>query len=81
MKDDAAKAEPSAAADEKAKRKAKGERYTQIMWAYVCGAITLIDHVVGAGFAASTAHDLYRVVSRVEDAIPVCFERDFAPKA
>jgi len=47
MKDDAAKAEPSAAADEKAKRKAKGERYTQIMWAYVCGAITLISIPVG----------------------------------
>jgi uncharacterized protein (TIGR00730 family) len=43
--------------------------------------LKLIDQVVGAGFAASNTHDLYRVVSRVEDAIPVCFDRDFAPKA
>ena len=35
------------AEDEKAKRKAKGERYTQIMWAYVAGAITLLSNVVG----------------------------------
>jgi hypothetical protein len=33
--------------DEKAKRKAKGERYTQIMWAYVAGAITLLCNIVG----------------------------------
>ena len=43
--------------------------------------LKLIDHVVGAGFAASNTHDLYRVVSRVEDAIPDGFDRDFAPKA
>jgi len=45
------KAESAASAesaeDEKAKRKAKGERYTQIMWAYVAGAITLLCNVVG----------------------------------
>ena len=35
------------AEDEKAKRKAKGERYTQIMWAYVAGAITLLCNIVG----------------------------------
>jgi hypothetical protein len=33
--------------DERAKRKAKGERYTQIMWSYVCGAITLLCNAVG----------------------------------
>src|SRR5215831_2468177 len=33
--------------EQKAERKAKGERYTQIMWAYVCGAITLLCIPVG----------------------------------
>ncbi len=34
-------------ADEaKAKRKAQSERMTQIMWAYVCGAITVICNAV-----------------------------------
>jgi hypothetical protein len=34
----------SASADqEKAERLARRERYSQIMWAYVCGAITLIS--------------------------------------
>ena len=32
---------------EKAERKARNERNTQIMWAYVCGAITLISIPVG----------------------------------
>lgn len=37
-------------ADEaKAKRKAQGERYSRIMWAYVCGAITVVSLVVGLG--------------------------------
>ena len=37
-------------ADEaKAKRKAQGERYSRVMWAYVCGAITLISMLVGYG--------------------------------
>ncbi len=43
--------------------------------------LSLIDQVIGAGFAASSTRDLYRVVSRVEDAIPVCFAQDFVPKA
>jgi hypothetical protein len=33
--------------DEKEKRKAEKERLLHIMWAYVCGAITLISVVVG----------------------------------
>ncbi len=33
----------------KAKRQARGERYTRIMWAYVCGAITLVSILVGLG--------------------------------
>jgi hypothetical protein len=36
-----------AADDAKAKRKAQGERYNRIMWAYVCGAITLLSYLVG----------------------------------
>jgi len=35
------------AEEQKAKRKAQGERYSQIMWTYVCGAITLLCNVVG----------------------------------
>lgn len=42
--------------------------------------LQLIDHVIGAGFAVTSARDLYRVVSRVEEAIPNCFDRDFASK-
>jgi uncharacterized protein (TIGR00730 family) len=41
--------------------------------------LKLIDHVVGAGFAASNARDLYHVVSRVEDTIPGCFDRISRP--
>jgi hypothetical protein len=37
------------AEDAKAKRKALGERYSRIMWAYVCGSITLISMLVGFG--------------------------------
>lgn len=44
--EDPASAKPSAD-EEKAQRKARSERYTQIMWAYVCGAITLLCNVVG----------------------------------
>lgn len=47
MSNDAAKASTTTEAEEKAKRKAQGERYTQIMWGYVCGAITLISIPVG----------------------------------
>ena len=47
MSEETAKADAAAEADAKAQRKAKGERYTQIMWAYVCGAITLIANPVG----------------------------------
>jgi hypothetical protein len=37
-------------ADEaKAKRKAQSERYTRIMWGYVCGGITLLSLLVGFG--------------------------------
>jgi uncharacterized protein (TIGR00730 family) len=43
--------------------------------------LKLINQVIGAGFAASSTHDLYRVVSRVEDAIPACFDRSFPPRA
>jgi hypothetical protein len=35
--------------DAKAKRKAQGERYSRIMWAYVCGGITVLSVVVGLG--------------------------------
>ena len=47
MSDDAAKDTTATEEEEKAKRKARGERYTQIMWTYVCGAITLLCNVVG----------------------------------
>lgn len=47
MSEGTAKDGAATEADEKAKRKARSERYTQIMWAYVCGAITLISKVVG----------------------------------
>jgi len=43
--------------------------------------LALIDHVVAEGFARPGSRRLYHVVQRVEDAIPVCFDRDFAPKA
>jgi uncharacterized protein (TIGR00730 family) len=43
--------------------------------------LKLINQVIGAGFAASSTHDLYRVVSRVEDAIPACFDWSFPPRA
>ncbi|HXQ54003.1 MAG TPA: hypothetical protein VN802_23115 [Stellaceae bacterium] len=37
-------------ADEaKAKRRAEGERRSRIMWAYVCGAISIVSVVVGLG--------------------------------
>lgn len=37
------------AEDANAKRKAQGQRYTRIMWAYVCGAITVMSLLVGLG--------------------------------
>ena len=32
------------------------------------------------GFARPEARGAYQVVERVEDVLPVCFDRDFAPK-
>jgi hypothetical protein len=32
-----------------AERKAQAERYRNVMWAYVCGAITLLSSMVGLG--------------------------------
>jgi hypothetical protein len=34
---------------ETAKRRQRSERLTRIMWAYICGAITLLSFVVGLG--------------------------------
>lgn len=45
---DGAKA-PAGADDERAARRRRSERLTQIMWAYICGAITLLSFVVGLG--------------------------------
>ena len=45
--DDRAKA--PAAGDERAARRQRSERLTRIMWAYICGAITLLSVVVGLG--------------------------------
>ena len=42
MSENAAKNAP-ATDQEKAERLARRERYSQVMWAYVCGAITLIS--------------------------------------
>ena len=42
MSDNAAKGS-SVTDEQKAERKARNERNTQIMWAYVCGAITLLS--------------------------------------
>jgi predicted Rossmann-fold nucleotide-binding protein len=42
--------------------------------------VRLIDHVVAAGFAASAAERLYRVVQQPEDVIPACFDQDLTPK-
>ena len=39
----------AAADDERARRKAQTDRLTRIMWAYICGAITLLSFVVGFG--------------------------------
>jgi hypothetical protein len=33
--------------EQKAARKAQSERFNQIMWAYLCGAITWISFIVG----------------------------------
>ena len=44
---DGAKA-PAAAAD-KALRRQRSERLNRIMWAYICGAITVLSFVVGLG--------------------------------
>ncbi len=45
---DGAKA-PAGGVDETAMRRRRSERLTQIMWAYICGAITLLSFVVGFG--------------------------------
>jgi len=37
------------AEEAKAKRKAQSERYSRIMWAYICGGITLVSMLVGYG--------------------------------
>jgi hypothetical protein len=47
MSDDAAKDVMATEEEEKAKRRAQAERYRQTMWAYVCGAISLLCNVVG----------------------------------
>ena len=39
----------AAADDERARRKAQTDRLTRIMWAYICGAITVLSFVVGFG--------------------------------
>ena len=38
--------------------------------------LTLVDRVVAAGFARADAKQLYAVVTRPEDVIPVCFGKD-----
>ena len=38
---------PPPAADAAAERKTQRERYNRIMWAYVCGGITLLSYLVG----------------------------------
>lgn len=40
-------AKPASAEDEKAQRKARAERISQTMWAYVCGGIALLSQPVG----------------------------------
>src|SRR5712671_1812549 len=45
---DGAKAPAGAAAD-RALRRQRSERLTRVMWAYICGAITLLSFVVGFG--------------------------------
>ena len=37
------------AEDAKAKLKAQRERYSRMMWAYVCGGITLVSQLAGLG--------------------------------
>ena len=43
------KAAAPAADDAAAQRKARADRLNRIMWAYICGAITLLSFVVGFG--------------------------------
>ena len=38
---------------------------------------TLVDQIIASGFARPDAAQLYTVVTRVEDALPACFGRDF----
>ncbi|HKW52483.1 MAG TPA: hypothetical protein VJO12_02245 [Stellaceae bacterium] len=45
---DGAKA-PAGAGDDAALRRQRSERLNRIMWAYICGAITLLSFVVGLG--------------------------------
>lgn len=40
---------PPAAGDDKALRRQRSERLNRIMWAYICGAITVLSFVVGLG--------------------------------
>jgi hypothetical protein len=46
--DDRAKA-PASDDDERALRRQRSERLTRVMWAYICGAITLLSFPVGLG--------------------------------
>lgn len=47
MNSDTAKNAAAMTDEEKAQRKAQAERYRQMMWAYVCGAIALLCNAVG----------------------------------
>jgi hypothetical protein len=40
---------PASTDDARAVRRQRSERLTRIMWAYICGAITLLSFVVGFG--------------------------------
>ena len=46
---DGTKAPPAAAGDDKALRRQRSERLNRVMWAYICGAITVLSFVVGLG--------------------------------
>lgn len=47
MNSDTAKDATATTDEEKTRRKAQAERYRQMMWAYVCGAISLLCNAVG----------------------------------
>jgi hypothetical protein len=40
---------PAGASDEAARRRQRSERLNRVMWAYICGAITLLSFAVGLG--------------------------------